>query len=147
MPSMIREWVTRLPLRHQGVILAGMRGCDVAPKNPYDSPERQLVAYLRWVTCNPADPREVGMAGSYMQNWAPTHWKQSDLGHYPLHWVSHLMHAYQVVGYSHPDQSIGLECFRIYVKFVEGLHLKIETADEMDRRLTEDRIANGTVVS
>lgn len=95
----------------------------------------------------PADAREVGVPGGYMQDLPPSEWKQSDLGHYPLHWVSHLMHAYEVVGYRHPDQTKRLSAFRIYRTLTEGLHLPMESQYTMIERLSEDRIANGTVIS
>ena len=147
MSSVLKDWAMELPLRHQGVLLGAVRGCDLTPKNPQDSSERQLVAYLRWIVFNPADEREVGIPGAYMQSEPPLHWKPSEFGHYPQHWYAHLMHAYQIVGYCHPDSSIGINGMIIYKRFVNGLHLNIETDLQMYRRLTEDRVANGTVVS
>lgn len=147
MSSILKEWVIKLPLRHQGVLLGAVRGCDLAPKEPYDAPERQLVAYLRWIVFNAADRREVGMAGAYMQDWPPMLWKPSDFGHYPQHWYAHLMHAFEIVGYAHPDDVIRAHGLGIYQRFVHGLHLNPENEYQMNIRLTEDRIANGTVVS
>ena len=36
---------------------------------------------------------------------------------------------------------------RIYRKMVHNLHLNIETKEQFERRLSEDRIASGEVVS
>lgn len=147
MGSVLQDWVMELPLREQGVLLTGVRGCDLAPKQPYDSPERQLTAYLRYCFMVPADPREVGIAGAFFQNESPGSWRQSDLGHYPVHWYSHIMHAYQVVWVRHPDTYIQIQARFIYLGLVRGLHLMPENPDQMIDRLSEDRIANGTVVS
>ena len=136
-----------LPLRAQGSILAGLRGCDLAPKRPYDSTERQLAAYLRWCTMVPADPREVGVPGAYMQATPPSDWKASDLGHYPEHFYSHLMHAYQIVGYCHPDEATAVQCGGVYRTLVANLHLMPESHDHWLARMTEDRIASGQIVS
>ncbi len=144
----MQEWTHELPLREQGAIAVGLRGCDLAPKLPLDSTERQLTGFLRYLTMVPADPRELGTLGGFFQPFPPKPgWKQTELEHYPLHWVSHLMHAYEVVGYRHPDLTLGDSAFVIYVRLVEALHLNIESKEQMIERLSEDRIASGTVVS
>ena len=147
MTSVLQPWVMELPLRYQGTLLAGLRGCDAVPKQPYDSTPRQLVAYLRYVAMIPADPREVGVPGAYMQYDPPYDWKPSDLGHLPEHFYSHLMHAFEVVGYECPHPETKANCELIYLRMVENLHLLPESAERMRQRLTEDRIKSGTVVS
>lgn len=169
MKSVLQDWVMELPLRAQGTLLTGIRGCDVAPKPPAqqratdmrgatgvrmdDTPppsepaERQLVAFLRYCVLNPADVREVDVPGSFFQSTAPKNWKPSQLGHYPQHWYAHLMHCFEVVGHLCPDASKAWPAFDIYERMVNNLHLKMETEEEMMERLTEDRIATGTVVS
>jgi hypothetical protein len=66
------------------------------------------------------------------------------------------MHAYEIVAYRHPDnkyvfdnqeESTAYNCQVIYLKLVHGLHLEPECREDMIRRLSEDRIATGTVVS
>ena len=32
MPSILQSWITDLGLRHQGVLLTAVRGCDTVPK-------------------------------------------------------------------------------------------------------------------
>lgn len=159
MTSVLQSWVTELPLRAQGTLLTGIRGCDLAPKNPMDcdpddrgcstgeqTPERQLAAYLRWCCLNTPDPREIDVPGAWFQS-SPPMFKPSQLGHYPMHWVSHIMHCYEVVAYMHPNSFVSGEALHVYHKIVRGLHLNIETKEEMMDRLTEDRVAKGMVVS
>lgn len=157
--SVLQDWVMELPLREQGTLLTGIRGCDLAPKNPLNieerygcstgenTPERELSAFLRFCVLNAADKREVNVCGAWFRSTAPVKWKPSQLGHYPLHWYSHLMHCYEVVGYRHPDPDIAKYALAIYVRLVTSLHLYPETKEQMIERLSEDRIANGTVVS
>lgn len=147
--SVVQDWVSTLSLREQGVLLSAIRGCDDAPKRPYDSAERRLVSYLRYLILNPADPRELMYHGAFMQISPPdpNKWSQSDLGHYPLHWVSHIMHAFEIIGYRHPDVLHSERGYSIYEKLVHGLHLNVETCDQMIIRLTADRVASGNVVS
>ena len=154
----VQRWVDQLPRRAQGTLMTGIRGCDLAPKNPGSidarygcstgecTPERQLVAFLRYCVLNPADPREVDIPGAWFQS-EPGEFKPSQFGHYPLHWYSHLMHCFEVVGYFHPDTTIKTKCIDAYTRLVKNLHLNVESFDQMVERLTLDRIAAGEVVS
>lgn len=140
----------RLPLREQGTLLTGARGCDLTPKYPLDAPERRLVAFLRFTFMIPADPRETDAEPGCFQVSTPprpNEWKASELGHYPLHWVVHLMHCYEIVAYRHPDRIIRIASLQIYQKIAKSLHLHPEPCDEMIERLSEDRIAKGEIVS
>lgn len=148
MTSVLQDWVIELPLREQGTLLTGVRGCDLTPKLPLDSTERQLVAYLRWCFMVCADPREVGAEpGAFFQRFPPAAWKASELGHYPQHWVSHLMHCFEVVAYRHPKAMIRIQAYAIYERLVESLHLTPENKLDMIDRLSEDRVAKGNIVS
>jgi hypothetical protein len=137
-----------LPLREQGTLLTAVRGCDLTPKYPLDSVERRLVGAIRCAFMNPADPREVGLEpGCFFIPEPPMDWKASELGHYPLHWFSHVMHACEVIGYRHPDRDLAFKFITIYERMAGSLHLFIESKNQMIRRLSEDRIVAGTVVS
>ncbi len=151
--SVLQSWVTELPLREQGTLLTAVRGCDDEPKAwtsdglVADSPGRRLTAFVRWCFMNPADPREVDMPGAFFQSAPPSPFKASALGHLPLHWYSHVMHALEVVAYRHPHEATAGEALDLYRAMVEGLHLNVEPYGEFRDRLSEDRIAKGTVVS
>ena len=156
--KVMQDWTEELPARAQGTLLTGIRGCDLAPKTPSSidvrygcstgecSPERRLVAFLRFCTINPCDPREVDIPGAWFQS-DPGTFKPSQFGHYPLHWYGHIMHCFEICGYYHPDQEIRSRCFWIYERLVKNLHLNVETEEQMKDRLTVDRIAAGNVVS
>jgi hypothetical protein len=154
MKSVLQDWVMELPLREQGVLLTGIRGCDLTPKLPLDSAERQLVGWIRNAVMNPADPREVGIRGAFFQTEFPK-FKWSQFGHYPLHWVVHVAHCLQVIGYRHPSNTgsrsgiggIGFEALNSYFEFCHSLHLIHECKISMIERLSEDRIKTNTVVS
>lgn len=148
MTSVLQDWVMELPLREQGTILTAVRGCDFAPK-PLggDSTERGLTAYFRYCTMNPADQREVGIKGAFFNTEPPESWRASELGHYPLHWYSHLMHGFEVVAYRTPFDEDRRQSDRIYREMVKSLHLYPESKEQMIERLSEDRILSGTVVS
>jgi hypothetical protein len=148
MTSVLQNWVMELPLREQGTLLTGIRGCDLAPKRPgTETPERRLVAFLRYCVMNPADPREVDIPHAFFQSRPPSGWKPSEFGHYPQHWYAHLMHCFEVVAYRSPNKENAALALNIYKRLVGNLHLNPETKEQMITRLSEDRIAAGTVVS
>lgn len=159
MTSVLQDWVMELPLRAQGTLLTGIRGCDLAPKNPVciderfgcstgeATAERALVAFFRWCVLHPADVREVDVPGAWFRSTPPADWKPSQFGHYPEHWYAHIMHCFEVVGYMHPDEAVAAQALLIYVRLVRNLHLNPETKEQMLERLLEDRLVTGTVVS
>jgi hypothetical protein len=146
MKSVLQDWVMNLPLREQGTLLTAVRGCDLVPKYPLDSPERQLTGWIRYTFLNPADYREVGIKGAFFQQECPDI-KPSCVGHYPLHWVMHIVHSLEVIAFRHPNVYIAHNANKLYNEFVKSFHLKAESEVEMVRRLSEDRIQTNTVVS
>lgn len=145
--SVLQDWVMELPLREQGTLLTAIRGCDLTPKKPLDSFERQLVAAIRCHVMVAVDPRETDSEpGSFMQSKVPNG-KFSVLGHYPQHYVSHLLHAIEILGYRYPRPAIADSWYKLYRNFCHSLHVNPETEEQMTLRLSEDRIAKGEIVS
>lgn len=144
--SVMRTWTHTLPRRHQGVLVTAIRGCDGAPK---DDASKVLSCMIRRAILNPADPRETTKErGFFGMSHARLKRDLLDFLHsldqYPLHYVMHLCHASEVIGYKHPE-----ECYRqffslTYAMMVYKFHLRAESESEMDTRLTLDRIVAGT---
>lgn len=153
MKSVLQDWVMELPLRAQGTLLTGVRGCDFEAKEWEQqgiaySPGRRLTAFIRYCFMVPADGREIDYTeGSFFQSQPPNPFKPSEFGHLPQHWYSHAMHCLEIIGYCHPDIKIQDQAYQLYVDMVGNLHLRIERATDMLERLTEDRIRTNTVVS
>lgn len=147
--SVLQDWVMELPLREQGTLLTAVRGCDLTPKFPLDSLERRLVGAIRAGFMVPADPREVDSEpGCFFISEPPWEgFKFSALGHYPLHWVSHVMHASEVLAFRHPSMQRRAQWARIYAEICRGLHVPPESFIEFEARLSEDRVAQGSIVS
>jgi hypothetical protein len=139
--SILKEWVNHLPIRHQGVLLAAIRGCDGTPK---ENSAKPIVRALRYTFLVPADARELIYSSAFMSDTlsddAVTHFLK-DWDHYPVHFVQHLMHACQVVGYKHPSSQTRTVFANVYYRMVRKLHLLPEMEEDMDIRLEEDRIA------
>ncbi len=152
MSSVLQGWVVDLPLREQGTLLTAVRGCDDEPKlwtatGIADSPGRRLTAFIRWCFMNPADIREVDIPGAFFQSTPPSPFKPSEFGHLPQHWYAHAMHALEVVAYRHPAGEVRSRAYDLYRAMVHNLHLRVEDKGTMIERLSEDRIATGSVVS
>lgn len=151
--SVLQDWVVHLPLRFQGTLLTAVRGCDDEAKRWSStgvaySPGRRLTAFIRWCFMNPADPREVDSEeGSFFQSKPPEPFKPSEFGHLPEHWYAHVMHGLEVIGYHHPVDDVRDKALALYHKMVHNLYLEPESRERQWERLTEDRIATGTVVS
>lgn len=146
--SVLQDWVMRLPLRHQGSLVAALRGSDTDPKHGLAKPINRS---LRRVCMNPADERECSVPGAYMSHDPETFPRDvktfaDNMDNYPLHFVTHIMHACEIVGYRHPDNTISIQFRDAYYLFCHRLHVMPELPHEMQARLTKDRVADNTVV-
>ncbi len=140
--SIIQEWVCELGLRHQGVLMSAVRGCDGALR---EDDSKWLVRFYRACILNShcGDPRG---AASYML-W-PTEWdeayvkfdqfKKGGFDHYPMHWLTHFMFAAEIVGYYHPEHQVRNFWNWVYRRMVDKLHLNHETKSQLDERLDAD---------
>lgn len=148
--SILRPWVQSLGLREQGVLLTAIRGCDLAPKYPLDSQERTVTAFIRWAVCVPFDEREVDSEpGCFMQSKLPDVIKPANWEHYPLHYVLHMVHALEIIGYCYIEaipSPTTIAAREAYFTFCKAFHFVPESKHQMHVRLSEDRIANGSVV-
>ncbi len=53
----------------------------------------------------------------------------------PAHYVKHLMHGVQILGYKRPDLRFRERWGALYLRFIRELHVSPESEAEMDRRL------------
>ena len=136
--SIMQDWVSDLGLRHQGVLVAAIRGCDGAPK---DDACKLLTRFYRAciLTAHCGDPRKARSfmiwCNSREEFWALATPFLSDFDQYPNHFVMHLLHSTEVLGYYHPDLDIREWWRQFYGTLVKKMHLNIETKAELDARL------------
>lgn len=143
MKSVLQDWVMELGLRHQGVLLTAVRGCDTSPKN--DASKMFIRSYrAKVLNCHCGDPRkaatfieEVGLDGELDR----FRLLRKNVDHLPHHYLMHLIHAIEIVGYKHPDQKVREQWSWFYYKLVHGLHLVQETEEQLDQRLNADEAA------
>jgi hypothetical protein len=138
-------WCQNLPLQQQSVLFLASRGPDgIAKHHPCKTVQ---VAYRG----------TIFMAGKYgrMLEWGEkadsfmsldvfahaTLWASAvkDFFNYsdqlPHHYLMHLMHGVQILGYKHPDPEFRSRWQAFYLDMVSDLHLKPESEVEMDKRL------------
>lgn len=140
MRSILKDWVMELGLRHQGVLLTVIRGCDTAPK---DDPSKLLTRCIRAVLLNTHCDDEK-KAATFIQHVDADELHErfiayrKNLDHYPHHYVMHVIHAIEIIGYKHPNPRVAGVWRAFYVRLCEGLHMPFETEDDLDARLNAD---------
>ncbi len=141
MKSILQDWVMELGLRHQGVLLSAVRGCDTAPK---DDSSKAMARLFRGEILNP-HCGDVSKAASFMMTTdlhSFTHGYSksfiSSFDHYPLHYVMHFIHAAEIIGYHHPVSLVKEAWINFYNKMCNKLHMNPETKEQLDNRLNAD---------
>jgi hypothetical protein len=156
--SVLQDWVTRLPLMQQSVLLTAVRGPDGLPK--YHPTKWLLRWYRRCILLSAmdqrvlADPLEPG-GGSFtgpstIRTFSlPVLWQEvmdevlddylRAVDEVPHHFQLHLLHAAEIVGYKHPDPEIRHWWFQAYVRLVRDMHLYPESEQQLDERLGDSR--------
>jgi hypothetical protein len=144
--SILKDWVTRLGLRYQGVLLTAVRGCDNAPK---EDASKDFSRMYRGMILNThcADPLK---ALSFIQVYDNPQKEveiftafRKDLDHYPHHFVMHLVHAIEIIGYKHSDLETRYRWNSFYYRLCKGLHTSPESEAELALRLEADEEAFG----
>jgi hypothetical protein len=140
MPGILLPWVEQLGLRHQGVLVSAMRGCDTAPRH---DPSKLVQRLLRGAVLTP----HIGKYGNpktYIQIepneekwWEALNGFLRNWDHYPNHYVIHFVHATEIIGYHGPVDSpvFSNRWERVYLASVHALHMQPETKEQLDARL------------
>lgn len=162
-PPVIQEWVQRLSFMQQSVLLSGIRGPDGVRKQHPCKP------LLRWyrrcvlisafegkAITNPFSPGGGSFTGpigdvssggqlatfeadwpKYIRGYVDDYLIARD--ELPYHFQVHLMHAFEIIGYCHPDQTIRTFWNQVYVRIVEAMHLWPEEPHELAARLGDNK--------
>jgi hypothetical protein len=146
--SIIQDWVAALGLRHQGVLLTAIRGCDGVGKHDLSKP---IMRAIRAICLVPYDERELTEPKGFMyydhvsfRDAVTTFSKNLD--EYPMHFILHMLYALEVIGYGHSGVQTSEDFLWAYEMLVRKIHLRPESIIDMNVRLREDRVANGTVI-
>jgi hypothetical protein len=136
--SILQPWVEELPLRMQGVLMSAVRGCDTAPRHD-TSKILQRIYRSEILECSCGDPQK---SVSYiLPADVPTTVRRmneflEDCDHYPVHFVLHVVHAAEILGYYHPDHVRRDMWNGFYAQACKKFHVKPEQQNELRDRLT-----------
>lgn len=138
--SIIQPWVAELGLRHQGLLLTAVRGCDVVHR---EDNSKWLTRFYRSciLQAHVGDPKK---AATFMvwTDLADEFWLHAnDLiknhDHLPHHYLMHFVHAIQIVGYYYPDAEKQAWWRDFYHLMCNRFHMNFETQEQMDERLNK----------
>lgn len=137
--SALRDWVHDLTFQQQALLMTGMRGPDGCNKH---NAAKAIVRYLRAAICKPAGNWSCLNDNDFMwgQYGLFGQWQKAffdDPDGYPHHFIMHLIHCAEVIGYKHPDDVIREKWNEFYLKATHSFHMHPETEIEMDERLND----------
>lgn len=134
MSSVLQSWVEKLGLRHQGVLLSAVRGCDAVPK---DDASKSLIRAYRGFILHSFDRKPSSfiefVSGDELEK--RTQAVLSNFDHYPIHFILHLMHAAEILGYKHPMRLVSSAWLHFYETICMKMHLNPESKKQLDKRL------------
>lgn len=177
MSTVLQDWVAQLPMMQQTVLLTAVRGPDGLPK--YHPTKYVLRWYRRCillsaldgrVLTDPIDPNGGSFTGPSLDGWrfrgtdlttrVDDPWQNGmddriteylrSLDEVPHHFQLHLLHAAEILGYKHPDETIRGWWHGAYCRLVHDMHLWPETEAQLDARLGDTRegwLARGDVAT
>lgn len=147
-----QDWVCTLPIMQQSVLFAAIRNADGVEKR---HPSKGLLRWFRRCILLSAfdgraltDPNEPG-GGSFtgtLSNQYEVTWSLEDAADYfldsrdsmTLHYYAHAMHAFEIVGFHHPDRAIRDFWHGVYLRMCHALHMLPETLEMMELRLCDN---------
>lgn len=132
MSSVVQDWVNGLTWKQQTVLFCALRGCDTAEKN---DPAKAIIRNLRGTVLHNAGTP----SGEFMQytDVDLVDFTKNNLDAYPIHFILHVAHAAEIIGYKHPDLRVKGYWKNVYVSVVHAFHMNIETEEQMDYRLRD----------
>lgn len=133
METVIQDWVAEeCSWKEQTVLLTALRGCDGDIKM---GEAKGLQHNYRGVVLGNADIRTTFMEPVKVdiKNFC------NNLDHYPMHFLVHLTHGIEIIGYRHPDEKVAYEWRGIYLQIVKALHFAPEPRQVMIDRLEDYR--------
>lgn len=138
--SVVQEWTSSLTFQQQALLLTGIRGADGCSKH---NNSKYLTRYLRGAVLKPAGNWRTDINdGDFMWGYYSTfHYYArmfyNDHDEYPHHYIMHLVHCAEVLGYKHPDGIIRNAWMTFYFNMCKSFHMTPETETEMDNRLND----------
>lgn len=146
------EWAVRLPIQQQSVLFLAARGPDGMRKH---HPAKDAIRAYRACVLNAASvarPLRVSeegdsfMSAHYLRTglWDPAVKAFFDhVDEIPHHYLLHLLHGAEILGYHHPSAFISMRWQQFYYRGADDMHLPHEPKAIMDARLNDFGRSNG----
>ena len=130
--SVLQDWVGEISMKEQTVILCGLRGPDAGGSDEV----KALVRWIRRTVLKSADPGH-----GFMSTTGSPDIREFEgtpfLERLPVHYLGHLIHAFEVIGYRHPDVLEAGPALSAYIDLCDFLHVNAETIEQMTDRLRD----------
>ena len=137
MTSSVRKWVWDVPWMQQGVLFSAIRSADGISQ---EDNSKIIIRGYRNVILKPAHN-----IGSFLGKIPPQDKLEEAMkkfvdafGHYPNHFVLHLVHAAEIIGYQHPNELIRKTWENFYFEMCKAMHVNPETKEQMMNRLKDN---------
>lgn len=155
----LQDWVLHCTLAEQGTLMTSVRGPDNVRKghpvkefircyrravlngafptpNDFMAGEARLRAWEVARLCGNADASAVlypddTLGGQLLKFW------ESQVDDCPHHWLLHLSHTAEIVGYRHPASEVAEFWLQVYLAICKSFHMNPESAAEMSHRLRD----------
>jgi hypothetical protein len=147
MPSVLNDWVHDLTFMQQSVLICAIRNHDGFNKH---NPAKDITRYLRRVVlCSAFDGRMLGdpyeegggnFTGPLKHNsvYAAVTAFLDGRDEMTLHYWLHAVHAFEIVGYMCPDETIRRHFFDAYHRCISAMHVEPESKYAMEQRLSDN---------
>jgi len=137
--SVLHDWVHTLPFQMQALLLTGTRGPDQTTKHTL---AKFIIRYLRGVVIKAAGKWNCSNNNDFMWgdyniffDYTKAFWDDHD--EYPHHFIMHLVHCAEVIGYYHPTDTIRQQWRGFYLMACESMHMNPESEDQLAERLND----------
>jgi hypothetical protein len=140
-------WCQGLPLQQQSVLFLGTRGPDGIGKfHPAKGIQRAYRATVFLAAYRQRSLKYGEKADTFMclEAFGSNHeWEKvvkeffQVIDELPHHYLMHLMHGAQILGYKHPLFQFSNRWLNFYLRMVEDMHLRPESVRDMDARLND----------
>lgn len=132
--SVLQDWVVDLPIRMQSTLILGLRGPDT-----HACPNiKSITRWLRSLAFKPGNPDNVReFMGEQPFRILEKSAVAKELEFCTQHYYSHLLHALEVVGYTHSNSEISYHAFLLFEDMCKLFHLPVESRGDFDYRLRQ----------
>lgn len=131
--TVIQSWTTTLTWKMQTVLMSSLRGCDTVSKN---DTSKQFTRFIRNAFLkNAGEPNSEFITHKLSDDVIYAFSKEFD--QYPIHYILHLMNAFEIIAYKHPDLYTAELAYKVYETMVHAFHMNIEDVSEMNFRLRD----------